>query len=368
MKMRAAVVREINQLTIEEVTLDPPKAHEVLVRIRAAGVCHSDLHTYRGELRAMPPLVLGHEGAGVVEAVGSAVSKVKPGDHILVNWVPSCNQCPTCLRGQPNLCERLPSTSLAALLPDGTTRLKTLDGVTLKHYLSAATMAEYAVIDEASAIPIPADVPFEVGALIGCAVVTGAGAVINTAGAQPGSSAAVIGCGGVGLSAIISCVLAGCNPIIAVDVFDSKLDFARKLGATHTVNARQVDAIEAMRQLTRLGPDYVFDSVGAAATISQALKAVRPGGAATVMGMHSLKTDVPIPAGPLIAQNKRLLGSFFGSAKPHFDLPRLIDLYRAGRLPVDDLVTKRYPLDEIHQAFHDMEAGHVARGVIVFPG
>ena len=181
MKMRAAVVREINQLAIEEVTLDPPKAHEVLVRIRAAGVCHSDLHTYRGELRAMPPLVLGHEGAGIVEAVGSAVSRVKVGDRVLVNWVPSCNQCPTCLRGQPNLCERLPGTTLVALLPDGTTRLKTLDGLTLKHYLSAATMAEYAVIDEASAIPIPADVSFEVGALIGCAVITGAGAVINTA-------------------------------------------------------------------------------------------------------------------------------------------------------------------------------------------
>jgi S-(hydroxymethyl)glutathione dehydrogenase/alcohol dehydrogenase len=366
MKIRAAVVRAINQLTIEEVTLDPPKAHEVLVRIRAAGVCHSDLHTYRGELRAMPPLVLGHEGAGVVEAVGSAVSRVKIGDRVLVNWVPSCNQCPTCLRGQPNLCERLPSTTLVALLPDGTTRLKTLDGLTLKHYLSAATMAEYAVIDEASAIPIPADVSFEVGALIGCAVVTGAGAVINTAQAQPGSSAAVIGCGGVGLSAIIGCQLAGCNPIIAVDVFESKLDFARQLGATHTINARETDAVEALRQLTRLGPDYVFDSVGAAGTINQALRAVRPGGTATVMGMHAIKTDVPIPAGPLIAQNKRLLGSFFGSAKPHVDLPCLVELYRAGRLPVDELVTKRYALEALPQAFADMEAGHVARGVIVF--
>ena len=366
MKMRAAVVREINQLAIEEVTLDPPKAHEVLVRIRAAGVCHSDLHTYRGELRAMPPLVLGHEGAGIVEAVGSAVSRVKVGDRVLVNWVPSCNQCPTCLRGQPNLCERLPGTTLVALLPDGTTRLKTLDGLTLKHYLSAATMAEYAVIDEASAIPIPADVSFEVGALIGCAVITGAGAVINTAQAQPGSSAAVIGCGGVGLSAIIGCQLAGCNPIIAVDVFESKLAFARQLGATHTINARQTDAVDALRQLTRLGPDYVFDSVGAAGTINQALKAVRPGGTATVMGMHAVKAEVPIPAGPLVAQNKRLLGSFFGSAKPHVDLPRLVELYRAGRLPLDALITKRYALEELPEAFADMEAGNVARGVIVF--
>jgi S-(hydroxymethyl)glutathione dehydrogenase/alcohol dehydrogenase len=368
MQIRAAVVREINQLTIEEVTLDPPKDHEVLVRMAAAGVCHSDLHTYRGELRAAPPLVLGHEGAGIVEAVGAAVTRVKPGDHILVNWMPSCNQCPTCLRGQPNLCEQLTTTTLVALLPDGTTRLKTLDGVVLKHYLSAATMAEYAVIDEASAIPLPGDVPFEVGALIGCAVMTGAGAVINTAQAEPGSSAAVIGCGGVGLSAIIGCKLAGCNPIIAVDVMESKLAFARQMGATHTINAREADAVEAMRALTRLGPDYAFDSVGAATTISQALRAVRPGGAATIMGMHAIKTDVPIPVGPLIAQNKRLLGSFFGSGKPHVDLPRLVELYRAGRLPVDDLVTKRYTLDELPQAFSDMEAGNVARGVIMFDG
>jgi S-(hydroxymethyl)glutathione dehydrogenase/alcohol dehydrogenase len=366
MKMRAAVVREINQLAIEVVTLDPPKEYEVLVRMRAAGVCHSDLHTYRGELRAAPPLVLGHEGAGVVEAVGSAVSRVQVGEHVLVNWAPSCNRCPTCLRGQPNLCERLPSTTLVALLPDGTTRLRTQDGVALKHYLSAASMAEYAVIDEASAIPLPPDVSFEVGALIGCAVMTGVGAVINTAGAEPGSSTAVIGCGGVGLSAIIGCRLAGCNPIIAVDVLESKLAFARQLGATHTINARQVDAIEAMRSLTRIGPDYVFDSVGAAATISQALRAVRPGGAATIMGMHALKQEAPIPVGPLIAQNKRLLGSFFGSAKPHVDLPRLVELYRAGRLPLDDLITKRYTLDELPQAFADMEGGHVARGVIIF--
>ena len=366
MKMKAAVVRATNQLTIEDVLLDPPKAHELLVRIHAAGVCHSDLHTYKGELRAAPPLVLGHEGAGIVESVGAAVTKVKPGDRILVNWLPNCEHCMACRRGQPNLCERLATTTLVALLPDGTTRLQTQDGLTLKHYLSAATMAEYAVIDEASAIPIPADVPFEVGALIGCAVATGTGAVIHTAQAEPGSSAAVIGCGGVGLSAIIGCKLAGCYPIIAVDVMESKLAFARELGATHTVNAREVDAVDALRSLTRGGPDYVFDSVGAAATVSQAVKAVRPGGAATIMGMHSLKTDLPVPAGPLIAQNKRLLGSFFGSSKPQVDLPKFVELYRAGRLPLDALITKRYGLDDLAQAFADMEAGPVARGVIVF--
>lgn len=366
MKIKAAVVREINKLTIEDVLLDAPKPYELLVRIRAAGVCHSDLHTYRGELRAAPPLVLGHEGAGIVEAVGAAVTKFKPGDRILVNWLPSCLHCPACLRGQSNLCERFPSTTLIGLLPDGTTRLHTADGVTLKHYLSSATMAEYTVIDEAGAIAIPDDVPFEVGALIGCAVVTGAGAVINTAQAEAGSSAAVIGCGGVGLSAIMGAHLAGCYPIIAVDVMESKLAFARQMGATHTVNSREVDAIEALRALTRIGPDYVFDSVGSAGTINLALKAARPGGTATIIGMHAIKTDVPISAGALIAQNKRLLGSFFGSSRPHLELPKLIELYRGKRLPLDDLVTKRYPLDELPQAFADMESGAVARGVITF--
>lgn len=366
MKTQAAVVREINQLTIEEVNLDPPKPHEVLVRMRAAGICHSDLHTYRGELRAMPPLVLGHEGAGIVEAVGSAVSKVKPGDHILVNWLPACNQCTACLRGQNNLCERLPATTLQALLPDGTTRLQTADGIKLKHYLSAATMSQYAVVDEASAITLPEDVPFEVASIIGCAVLTGTGAVLNTAQVPPGSSAAVIGCGGVGLSAIMGCKLAGCYPIIAIDVMESKFGFARELGATHTINARETDVLEALRSLTRGGPDFIFDSVGAAGTIQQALRGVRPGGAAVIMGMHSMKADVPISPAVLVALNKRLLGSFAGSARPHLDLPWLINLYRAGRLPVEKLVSQYYKLTDLPQAFADMEAGKVARGVIVF--
>lgn len=366
MKTKAAVVRELNQLTIEEVNLDPPKPYEVLVRMQAAGICHSDLHTYRGELRAMPPLVLGHEGAGIVEAVGAEVSKVKPGDRILVNWLPACNQCTACLRGQNNLCERLPGTTLQALLPDGTTRLSTTDGIKLKHYLSAATMAEYAVVDQASAILLPDDVPFEVASIIGCAVLTGTGAVLNTAQVPAGSSAAVIGCGGVGLSAIMGCKLAGCYPIIAVDVMESKFAFARDLGATHTINARATNAIEALREVTRGGPDFIFDSVGAAVTIDQALRGVRSGGTAVIMGMHSMKTDVPISPAVLVATNKRLLGSFAGSARPHLDLPHFLQLYRAGRLPVDKLVSQRYRLEDLALAFHDMEAGKVARGVILF--
>lgn len=364
--MNAAVVRAVNELSIETVVLDSPKDREVLVRMRAAGVCHSDLHTLRGQLRATPPLVLGHEGAGVVEAVGAAVTRVKPGDHVMINWIPSCNSCPTCLRGWPSLCERLVTTTFQALLPDGSRRLSTEDGVSLKHFLGAATMAEFAVLDEAGVIAIPGDVPFDVASVIGCAVVTGVGAVINTAQVRPGSSAAVIGCGGVGLSALLGCRLAGCNPIIAVDVLESKLEFARTLGATHTLLARSADVVDGLRALTNGGPDTIFDSVGAPATINQALQAARPAGTAVVMGLHGARQEATISPATLVLQNKRLLGSFFGSARPQVDLPMLVELYRAGRLPVDRLITAHYALDQLPQAFADMESGAVARGVIVF--
>ncbi|MBI5302319.1 MAG: Zn-dependent alcohol dehydrogenase [Chloroflexi bacterium] len=366
MKTLAAVVRAYNQLAIETIELDPPQANELRVRVRAAGVCHSDLHTLRGELRAQPPLVLGHEGAGIVEQVGAKVTRFEPGDRVLVNWLPADGTCPACLRGQPNLCERLPKTILAGWLPDGTSRLKTLDGVQLKHYLGAATMAEFCVIDQASAIPFPDDVPFEIAAIIGCAVATGVGAVINTARVEPGSSAAVIGCGGVGLSAILGCQLAGCHPIFAVDVLETRLDFAKQLGATETLNPLQCDVPGTLQAFTRGGVDYVFDTVGSAVTIPQALQGARPGGAAVIVGMHAAKTDVPIPVGALVFQNRRLLGSFVGSIRPQVDLPRLVELYRARRLPLDALVTQRYALADVAQAFADMEAGAVARGVIVF--
>ena len=366
MKIQAAVVRAVNQLAIEDVELDGPTADEVLVRIRAAGVCHSDLHTLRGELRTVPPVVLGHEGAGVVETVGANVTKVKAGDRVVINWLPACNVCPTCLAGRPNLCERFPATTFQSLMPDGTTRHKTPDGMTLKPYLSSATMAEYAVIHQDGIVPLPDGVPFEVAAIIGCAVLTGVGAVLNTAKVLPGSSAAVIGCGGVGLSAIQGCQLAGCYPIIAVDVVDRKLALSRELGATHTINSREQDAVKTLRALTHNGPDYAFDSVGAAVTISQALQGVRPGGTAVVMGLHATKIEVPIAPSVLILANKSLLGSFAGSARPLVDLPKLIQLYQAGRLQLDKLVTKRYPLTELPQAFADMEAGNVARGVLMF--
>ena len=366
MEVKAAVVREVNQLSIEPVELAPPGEKQVLVQIGAAGVCHSDLHTLRGELRARPPLVLGHEGAGTVVEVGPGVTRVKPGQRVVINWLPACGQCRMCLEGYPNLCERLADTTFQGWLPDGSSHLRTKDGVRLKHFLSAATMAEFAVVDEASVVPIPEDVPFEIAAIIGCAVLTGVGAVLNTAQARPGRAAAVIGCGGVGLSMVQGCRLAGCHPIIAVDIAETKLAFARELGATHVVNARRENVVEALRDLTEGGPDYVFDAVGSGVTIRQALEAVRPAGTVVVAGLHAAREEIRLVPGPLILYNKRLLGCFAGTSRPHVDLPRLINLYRAGRLDLDKLVTKRYALENLGQAFEDMEAGTIARGVLVF--
>jgi len=367
MQIRAALVPELNKLSIETITLAPPQPGELLVRMKSAGVCHSDLHTYRGELRTVPPVVLGHEGAGLVETVGPGVTSVKPGDPVLINWLPACEICPNCLNGHYNLCQQFDDTIFSGTLLNGTSRLQSARGDTLKHYLGAATMADFAVVDEASVVPIPTDVPFDVAAIIGCAVVTGVGAVLNTAQIQPGSSAAVIGCGGIGLSMVQGCQLAGCYPIVAIDVITEKLDFAKKLGATHTINGREVDVIQALREIIPNRPDYVFDSVGSGQTIAQALRAARPGGTATIVGLHSATENVPISPASLIFENKRLLGSFVGSIHPRFDLPKMVELYRSGRLQLDALITHRYNLDQLPTAFDDMEKGAIAaRGVIMF--
>ena len=385
MRIKAVVAREIGRLSVEEIELDPPRENEVLVRMYTAGVCHSDLHTYRGELRAEPPLVLGHEGAGVIETIGSNVTRVRPGQRVMINWIPACETCPTCLSGRQNLCEGLRETTFKALLLDGTSRLHTDDGLTLKHYLSSATMAEYAVVHENSAIPIPEEVPFDVAAITGCAVATGVGAVINTASVKPGLPAAIIGCGGVGLSAIQGCVLAGSYPILAVDVVSSKLDFAVEMGATHTLLVGRRDAragggdteqeggdevpgrlrgLDELAELTGGGPEYVFDSVGSRATIPQALTMTRPGGTAVIIGMHAFKEEIAIPSAALVAGNRRLLGCFVGSMRPRIDLPLLIDLYCAGKLKLDEMISRRYPMEEIQTAFADLEAGVVARGLL----
>lgn len=368
MNIQAALVREYGQFSIETVELELPKAGEVLVRMKAAGVCHTDLHTLRYERknRVSPPLVLGHEGAGVIEAVGEGVSSVQVGDRVIVNWLPSCDVCSSCQAGTPSLCDTFLTTTFQGLLADGTSRLKTSDSLVAKQMLSAGTMAEYTVVTENGVIPIPDDVPFDVAAIVGCAVMTGVGAVMNTAKVVPGSSAALIGCGGVGLSILLGLKMAGCYPLIAVDTLDSKLEFAKHLGASHTINVSEEDAIEVIRDLTGKGADYVFDSVGARQTIGQAIAAAAPYGSAVITGMHNVLEGIEIPAGNLIFQNKTLMGSFVGSSKPKVDLPKLLELYSGDVLDLDALITKHYPLTDLATAFDDMEAGNVVRGVLIF--
>ncbi len=364
MQIEAVVVPEVGQVVVETVELAPPGPFEVLIQNHAAGVCHSDLHTMRGELRTLPPLVLGHEGAGVVLEAGAEVTRVKAGDHVVYNWLPSCNQCATCLDGKANLCQRFPETMLKGLLPNGESRLRSQFGTRYKHYLGVATMSDHMVTHEKCVIPCNPEIPKPVAAIVGCAVITGAGAVWNTAQAQPGQALAVIGCGGIGLCAVIGAVAAGCSPVIGVDRDPKKLVMAQALGADLTLDTSEHDLITGLQEMTGGGPAYIIDSVGSGATIGAALAAVRPGGTAVIVGMHSLLVDVGISPVQLVAQEKRLLGSYVGSSRTYVDIPRVLDAYQRGRLNLEGLITKTYPLRDIDTAFADMEAGNVARGVL----
>lgn len=363
MQVKAVVVSQVDSLAVETITLAPPGEDEVLVQNHAAGVCHSDLHTLKGHLRVRPPLVLGHEGAGIVVETGANVSNVNPGDHVVYNWLPACNLCPSCLEGRPNLCNTFPSTILKGVLPNRESRITSQDGNRLKHHLGVATMSEYMVTHAKNVIPCPASLPMASCAIVGCAVITGMGAVWNTAAAQPGRPLAVIGCGGVGLSAIMGAKVAGCSPVIGVDLEASKLEFARRLGADLTLNSSTTDVVEGLKELTQGGPEYIIDTVGAT-TMNTALQAVRPGGTAVIVGMHAFQEDIAISPAQLVANNKRLLGSFVGSSAPYRDIPRVLQMQEAGRLDLDSLVSRTYPLQDVQIAFDDMVAGDVARGVL----
>jgi S-(hydroxymethyl)glutathione dehydrogenase/alcohol dehydrogenase len=365
MLINAAILWEQGQpLVIEEAELEAPHAGEVLVEVKAAGVCHSDLHPARGDWPAKTPLVLGHEGTGIVREVGEGVTKVRPGDHVVFCWAPSCGTCPMCLAGRPVLCDRLLKTTYRNHLPRGGVRLRAR-GQNVAHFNSTACFADYTVIAEEGAIPIPPDVPFAVLATIGCAVVTGVGAVNNAARVQPGNSVVIIGAGGVGLNVAQGAALAQCNPIIAVDLRASALKLARDFGATHTIEAATQNAVEAVRELTGgRGADFVFDTVGAPATITQAIDCARKGGSIIVTGLSRTDTLASIPAFPFVMQEKRLIGSLYGSGRPVVDIPRLVELYRDGKLKLRELVTHSYRLDEVNDALNTLAEGTDARGII----
>ncbi|MYD97781.1 MAG: Zn-dependent alcohol dehydrogenase [Gammaproteobacteria bacterium] len=359
--MKAAVLREVNQpLVIEDVATGNPGPREVLLRTAAAGVCHSDLHFQNGSYPYPLPAVLGHESAGVVEAVGSEVHYVKPGDHVITCLSAFCGHCEYCLTGRMVLCNE---PELARDL-DEPPRLST-GGETINQFLHLSSFAEEMLIHEHALTKIRDDMPLDRAALIGCAVTTGVGAVIHTAGVEPGSTVAVIGCGGVGLSCINGAEIAGAGRIIAIDTVASKLELARQFGATDVVNAAEEDPVGAVRELTGGGVHYSFEAIGLKTTTEQAFKMIKSGGTATVIGMIPVGTMVEIH-GPEFLREKKLQGSSMGSNRFRVDMPRFVDFYLAGKLRLDDMISDRIRLEDVNDALSALETGEVARNVIVF--
>ena len=359
--MKAAVLREINKpLEIEDIQHGDPGPREVLVRTVAAGVCHSDLHFQNGSYPYQLPAVLGHESAGVVEAVGSAVTYVKPGDHVITCLSAFCGHCEYCLTGHMSLCQE-PELQRAGNEPQRLTQ----GDETIAQFLNLSSFAEYMLVHEHAIAKIREDMPLDRAALIGCGVTTGVGAVIHTAKVEPGSSVAVIGCGGVGLSAINGAAIAGAAQIIAIDMVESKLELARKFGATHTINGREVDVKEAVREMTGGGVHYSFEAIGLKETAEQAFKILARGGTATGVGMIPVGTTIEIH-GPEFLMERTLQGSNMGSNRFRVDMPRFVDFYLQGKLHLDDMISGRIRLEDVNDALAALETGEVARNVIMF--
>lgn len=366
MNIQAALLTAPNTpFVIESLRLDEPRQGEALVRIAACGVCHSDYHLLTGTTRHPMPVVCGHEGAGVVESVGPGVTRVRPGDHVVLSWTPDCGQCFYCLRGQPNLCETYTAPIWAGTMLDGTTRLHHGDDP-IYAYCGLATFADHVVVPQQSCIRIRPDVPLKAASLVGCAVATGVGAAMYTAGVRPGESVVVLGCGGVGLNILQGAALCGAGTIIAVDVNAAKMDLARVFGATHTLLSGD-DVLAHIHDLTGgRGADHSFEAVGIPALQELALAAARPGGMVVLAGLSPMGTSTNLPGAVLTRTEKTVKGSYYGSVNPARDFPLLLDLYMAGRLKLDELVSQEYALADINAAFDTMLAGHVARGIIVF--
>jgi S-(hydroxymethyl)glutathione dehydrogenase/alcohol dehydrogenase len=364
MKIEAAVCYAPHvPLSVEEVELDAPKEGEVLVRMASAGVCHSDYHVMKGEWTPPLPMVLGHEAAGVVEAVGPGVTMSKPGDHVILNFRPNCGWCRYCSAGRPVLCNG--AASPRWFMFDGSVRLH--KGATdIYHFARVASFAQYAVVPQSGAVPVRKDMPLDKACLVGCSVMTGVGAVINTAKVQPGSSVVVIGCGGIGLNVIQGAVLAGASRVIAVDMLENKLAFAREFGATDVIDAGRGSAVERIIDMTDGGADYAFEAIGKSQTILQAYESTGPGGVTTVVGMAPETDAVTINALSIPRGEKVIMGSWYGSARPWLDLPKMVDLYMDGRLKIDPLVSRSYPLAQINEAYDALNNGEVARSILTF--
>jgi S-(hydroxymethyl)glutathione dehydrogenase / alcohol dehydrogenase len=358
--VKAAVLREYGSpISIEEVQLDPPGPGEVQVRLAASGVCRSDLHNARGVHEVPLPIVLGHEGAGVVEAVGEDVGTVRPGDHVVLTWLPYCGRCRRCISGRPVLCREV-GWSDRGLMRDGTTRLRDVTGTSI-HHDTSSTFAEATIVPIETVIPVDQALPLVEVALLGCAVMTGVGAVVNTAGVRAGESVVVIGCGGVGLSAIQGAVVVGASPIVAIDVVAEKLELAKQLGATHAATDE-----DGLREVLPDGADHVFECLGARSTIELALGVTGAGGQTVLVGLAPPDARVLLDPLTMVVEERRVLGSYYGSCVPPRDIPMLLELMRAGKLRLGPLVSSTIHLEEINEAFERMERGQGARSVIVF--
>jgi len=365
--MRAAVLYEAQTpMTIEEVSIDGPRDDEVLVQVRATGACHSDYHVIDGSWNGVGhpfPVILGHEAAGIVEKVGADVTSVKAGDHVILSFAPNCGRCRMCTIGQPQLCSGM--RSAPGTFPDGTRRHRRGDIELNSFGRGMSSFAEYSLVHQSAAIKIAPEMPMEGAALIGCAVMTGVGAVLNTAKVEPGSTVAVFATGGVGLSIVQGAVLANASKIVAIDRLDNKLDYASSFGATHTINSRQQDPVEAIREITDgQGVDYAFDAIGDSKVSRACYDVVRRGGTAVIVGMAPTGSEISIP-GTIAGDEKTVKGCFYGSSRPAVDFPRLVDFSLRGVLQLDRMVTRTYPLAEINAAFDALARGDNARGLLM---
>ena len=357
-------------LTLERLELDPPGPGEVLVRIKAAGLCHSDLSVINGNRPRPMPMALGHEAAGIVEEVGAveggtAESSLRPGDHVVCVFVPSCGQCEPCTVGRPALCEPGAAANGAGTLLSGGRRLHRRDGSSVSHHLGVSGFADYATVSRRSLVKVDEDLPLEEAALFGCAVLTGVGAVFNTARVPAGSSVAVIGLGGVGLSSLLGAVAAGARRVVAIARSEEKLAFARELGATDTFNARDPDVVAEVKAATGGGVEYAFEMAGSTGALESAFQMTRRGGMTVTAGLPAPSATLPLTPVTLVAEERTLKGSYIGTAVPGRDIPRYIELYRRGRLPVDRLLSGTLKPAELNEGFDRLHAGDVIRQVVM---
>lgn len=371
--MKAAVLYEPGTpFVIEDLDLEGPSAGEVRVKIAATGVCRSDHHLVTGTTSHPMPVVCGHEGSGVVTDVGDGVTRVRPGDHVVLSWAPSCGNCYYCMHELPAQCEAYLKPIWDGTLMDGTTRLSLAPNGKngrrpVHHFCSLATFAEAAVVHESACVPVRKDVSLDVAALVGCAVATGVSAVRVRAKVKPGSSVAVFGCGGVGLNIVQAAALSGAERVIAIDIAPAKLDLAMRVGGTDRVDAAKQDPVEAVRALTQgRGADYVFEAIGRTTVMTQAVEAARRGGMVVLVGLGPRTENLALSAGTFTRSDKLITGAYYGGCTPARDFPAILDLYKAGELKLDDFVTRRRPLAQINEAFADMLAGDTVRTLITF--